>query len=79
MTKSLIIGDNDRHDTPEEVASPKKELFKNAPRRAYRMSETIDDLPPLSYASPYNTPSTKDSNFFKNKEVEREEKEERPK
>lgn len=41
MTKSLIIGENNNVDLPEEVPNQKKELFKNMPKRQYRMSETI--------------------------------------
>lgn len=38
MTKSLIIGDNNNVDLPEEVPNQKKEFFKNMPKRPYRMS-----------------------------------------
>lgn len=51
MTKSLIIGDTNNIDTPEEAPS-KKETFKNMPKRQYRMSETIEDTPiPPSFMS----------------------------
>lgn len=38
MTKSLIVPDTNNVDIPEEGPSSKKELFKNLPKRQYRMS-----------------------------------------
>jgi hypothetical protein len=44
LTKSLIISEADRRETPEEAPSPKKELNRNMQRRP-RMSETIEEAP----------------------------------
>lgn len=40
LTKSLIITEADRRETPEELPEPKKDLARNMARRP-RMSETI--------------------------------------
>lgn len=45
MTQSLIINDNPSVDVPEETSGSKKEIFKNPPKKQYRLSETIDDIP----------------------------------
>jgi len=41
MTRSLIIGESERVETLEEGFPSKREIFKNMPKRSYRMSETI--------------------------------------
>lgn len=76
MTKSLIVGESERMEIPEEAGGNKKEMFRNIPKRAYRMSETIEDMP-QSLFSPRKDDSgfqyNKDTNnFYKNKEIERE-------
>lgn len=45
MTQSLIIGQNANIDVPEDSSNTKKELFKNIPKKQYRLSETIEDFP----------------------------------
>lgn len=49
----------------------KKELFKNMPRRAVRMSETIEDVPVYHpRREEHHFPSAKEINFHKVKDSE---------
>ena len=41
MSQSLIVGDQNNAEVPQEVQNPKKQMFRNIPKRSYRMSETI--------------------------------------
>lgn len=38
MTQSLIIGDQTGQEVPEEPSTTKKDMFRNMPRKQYRMS-----------------------------------------
>lgn len=71
LTKSLIMGEADRRETPEEVPSPKKEITRNMPRRP-RMSETIEEGSRDFIPSRREEP-VREVNFFKNKEERGEE------
>lgn len=41
MTQSLIMGENANIDVPEDSSNTKKDIFKNIPKKQYRMSETM--------------------------------------
>lgn len=74
MTQSLIIGENVNVDVPEDNLNSKKELFKNIPKKQYRLSETIDDIPqgffPLKKDELGVINSPKESNFMKKDNLE---------
>lgn len=38
MTQSLIMPENPNADVPEETSNSKKEIFKNPPKKQYRLS-----------------------------------------
>ena len=68
MSQSLIVGDQNNAEIPEEPQNGKKDILKNMTRKQYRMSETIDDLPNSMFSSKreeLTRPGQKDTNFFK--------------
>lgn len=50
------------------MQAPKKESFRNTPKKQYRMSETIDDLPNSLFAP--KKEGNKESNFYKKESMD---------